>query len=84
MIIVVDVSNALSLKDSDVWLEFLSVNAPKSAFRFLVVNKADLPLSERVITARNLDLFGWDMYKLYVCVYVFRSVKITCTCMHSG
>ena len=86
VIIVVDVSNALSLKDSDVWLEFLSQNAPKAAFRFLVVHKADLPLSERVITARNLDLFGWglkytNMYRLlvyvwmyvYVCMYVCTS-----------
>ena len=67
VLIVVDVSNAMSLKDSDSWLEFLSENAPKTAFRFLVVHKADLPLSERVITARNLDLFGYFLVCVYVC-----------------
>jgi len=57
VIIVIDVTNAQSLKDSDTWLEFLAEKAPKTIIRYLLAHKADLPLSSRIITAKNLDRF---------------------------
>lgn len=58
VIVVVDVSSSQSMKDSDSWLEFLSEKVPRTAFRYLLVHKADLPNDLRIVSSKNLDIFG--------------------------
>jgi small GTP-binding protein len=54
--IVVDATNVQSMKDSDNWLDLLSkVNG--NINKFLLVNKSDLPIEQRVVTPQNLDTF---------------------------
>lgn len=61
-VLVVDSVSAQSMKESDLWLDFLTVyvgnHDPKNAVnKYLLVHKADLPLERRVITPHSLDEF---------------------------
>lgn len=67
ILIVIDHTNIESLKESDMWLDFLSKNIVKKVNKYLLVHKMDLSKELSVITPNNLDLFiqamdidGWS------------------------
>jgi hypothetical protein len=66
--VVLNGSNPQSIKEADVWLEFLAKNTNKKISKYLLVHKADMPVETRVVTARTLDIFvaheeidGWSL-----------------------
>ena len=68
VLLVVDGTKLESMKESDAWIEFLDVHITRKVVKYLLVHKADLPRSLRVITPKNLDVFvkhsgidGWSL-----------------------
>ena len=67
IIIVADSGNSQSFLDVNQWLELISRNMKRNIIKHLVVNKADIPISQRKFTPdklsfliKNSSLSGWS------------------------